>query len=55
MRRQRQPFSLGSLVALAVVATGVAAAIYPTKAGDVWHAFVETLKAIAWACVGTFL
>jgi hypothetical protein len=53
--RRRQPFSLGSLVALAVVVTGIAAAINPTKAGDVWHAFVETLQAIAWACVSIFL
>ena len=53
--RQRQPFSLGTLVALAVLVTGVAAAINPTKAGDLWHAFVETLEAIAWACVSVFL
>jgi hypothetical protein len=53
--RQRQPFSLGSLVALAVLVTGIAAAVNPTKAHDVWHAFVETLTAIAWACVSVFL
>jgi hypothetical protein len=55
MKRQRQPFSLGSLVALAVLVTGIAAALNPTKARDVWHGFVETLAAIAWACVGVFL
>ena len=53
--RQRQPFSLGSLVALAVLVTGIAAALNPTKARDVWHAFVETLVAIAWACASVFL
>jgi len=55
MVRQRQPFSLGSLVALAVLVTGIAAALNPTKAGEVWHALTETLTAIAWACVSVFL
>lgn len=55
MRRQRQPFSLGSLVALAVLVTGIAAALNPTRAGEMWHGFTETLTAIAWACVGIFL
>ncbi len=53
--RQRQPFSLGSLVAFAVLVTGIAAALNPTKAGEVWHAFAETLVTIAWACVNVFL
>jgi hypothetical protein len=55
MVRQRQPFSLGSLVAVAVLITGIAAALNPTKAREVWHAFVEMLVAIAWACVNVFL
>jgi len=53
--RQRQPFSLGSLVAVAVLVTGIAAALNPTKAHEVWHAFAQTLAAVAWACVSIFL
>ena len=55
VRQRRQPFSLGSLVALAVLVTGIAAALNPSKAAEVWHAFGETLTAIAWACVSVFL
>ena len=55
MVRQRQPFSLGSLTALAVLVTGIAAALNPTKAHEVWHAFAQTLVAVAWACVSIFL
>jgi hypothetical protein len=53
--RRRRPLSLGSLIALAVLVTGLAAALNPTKAGEVWDSFVETLVTIAWACVGVFL
>jgi hypothetical protein len=53
--RQRRPFSLGALMALAVLVTGLAAALNPTKAGEIWDAFVEMLVAIAWAVVGVFL
>ena len=55
MMRHRQPFSLTSLVAVALLVTGIAAALNPTKAGAMWHGLVETLTTIAWACVGVFL
>lgn len=55
MARQRRPFSLNWLVGLALLFMGIAAALNPSKAGDVWHAFTETLTAIAWACVSVFL